>query len=249
MLTEDQWSGFTCGNAVRDEWYRYHANRGVLYEYLGNYGKAVAAYLVGRKEHGRLLELYEAADQRSDLLRIDGEGDCAAIQPIRWMARACTGPILQAIFPRIVEIRELEQSRNWSALADILVTWSHDPLARREYEIAEAVRLLARHPRETVPILVDSLPGDGSGILVHALVMTGEDGRAALERLYPDSSWRLQRLIEQRYRLGPRAEFRWPDGVFSFPSIPRKLKLPRSCGWRYAPTPRRSQRPKYACRM
>ena len=265
QLAQGKYGGF-CGNAMRDRWYRQHVNRGVIHEHLGNYDKAVADYVLGGRvrEQVRVIALYEAAGQRNDLLKILEEderaartgapcvptvGDDASLREFAFRT-----PVMRRRSSRIQEIRQLEKSRDWSALADILApTVGRDLKPREEYEITEAANLLAKHPREAVPILVDRLnspnrSGYSIFILVNALILAGEDGTKALDALYPSSSVYLKRLIE-RHRTGELVysgrPFGRPYGVLPFPPIPDRLELPDRCQWRCSPAA--PGRPKYVC--
>jgi tetratricopeptide (TPR) repeat protein len=207
--------------------YRYDMNVAILYEYLGQYRKAVGAYLMAARwlPHARapvrLFELYEAAGRQRDLstlVRSDGRRD-----PVRERSGGGRASIvrrgdcwgiarLDTVIDRISEIRAFEKSHHPDALAEIL-----DPGADE------------RERRDDDPLL----------LLFYAFDLArSERTRVADELLKP---------LIKRSRSVLLAEVE-PEPVepsmvlFPLPPIPKRLALPRSCECLY---PSKSG---YACR-
>jgi tetratricopeptide (TPR) repeat protein len=140
----------------------------VLHEYVKEYDGAVSGYLtLGTTAASlRLLALYDAANQLPTLLKLverESKWFDAATRPYR---RECQNGA--ACLPReselyrtvhgMLDLRKLEMERNWRALLSVL---EPPPVGgqweRPDHEARDAARLLARHPRETLPLLLQNV--------------------------------------------------------------------------------------------
>jgi hypothetical protein len=198
----------------------------VLHEYVKEYDGAVSGYFtLGTTTAGlRLLALYDAANRLPTLLKMierESEWFDAVTKPYR---RECQNGVacspqeseLYRTVHRMLDLRKLEKERDWPALLAVV-----EPPAvgrqweRPDHEPREAARLLARHPRETLPLLLPNvskrpyypyalgLTGRAEAVavlqeevrkeknywqllsLIDALLAAGPAGAAALEALYP----------------------------------------------------------------
>lgn len=210
-----------------------HGNRqvlreAVLSEYVQDYDAAVSGYFTLGDAHTglRLLALYEAAGQLPDLMHLveqENRWYDALMRPYRTKcAEGGYCPPGESELHRTVHgmlaVRELERARDWPTLLSLLEPlpkgegWTHPP-----HELREAARLLARHPKATLPLLLPNvskreyfayalgLTGRPEAVaalreevtkeknfgqllaLIDDLLLAGPSGAAALDALYPDA--------------------------------------------------------------
>lgn len=121
----------------------YGLHEGLTYEHLGLYREAVDAYL--RVYAPRLVDLYEAAGQLDDLKRIISRRD----------PTPSTGSVSLEFQPSrnlrdMLEIRAMAEAHAWPRLLELLRHWSKGSGNGRQNYLA---KMLARYPRETLPLL------------------------------------------------------------------------------------------------
>lgn len=220
-----------CGNARAEFAFRYALFQAICHEYLGEYRQASNLYWRQVEDRGlyqnptihlRLLDLYEAAGQRESLLKLL---DAVDVHLQERVARELKHPLDAEMLERIrpsatireaMRIRSLGTRHQWADL--IAMCHSKGTTAGPEEEYArsgnwqgaEAVKLIARYPRETVPLLIktarsienqrgnDSSDGPDRRWLYYALGECGTDDaiayleeRARLE----ENIWPLHSVI------------------------------------------------------
>jgi tetratricopeptide (TPR) repeat protein len=239
-----------CGNE-HEEWaYRYDLYEGATLEHLGRLSEAVVAYCHatdhdaygGHEAEDRLLALYGAAGQMTDLRQIVAPSS------------------RREGFAYRLRIMDLEQKKAWPELV-------HEIRAVRRHEREPVVKALGRHGDETVPLLLaevdnvdkhgrsnggawralgrsatprtipaivarakreqsyDALSELGAGL--HA---AGPAGQAALAELGKDAPYRLRdalaRLVPDETREDGDPDEKADRIVF--PALPKKVRLPTS---------------------
>ncbi len=165
-------------------------------ERLGRYGEAAAAYL--RMLYGddslavswdpevslRLVDLYEAAGQADDLRAIleerDGSWARRRVEESRgWISRSEAERDAPGRFPRrVLELRRMEREQRWEDLAAVAAGGPEklDGYGPVYWEAAEACRILARHPAQSVRVLLGRAAGADPGArpwVIYALGLTG----------------------------------------------------------------------------
>ncbi len=181
-------------------------------DHLGRYAEAVPIYFAGSlgQMFGgdpdfavRLVDLYEAAGQMHDLVRmLDAEdrrceatlaGEIPAVQREQFEKRRPT-----RLVRRVIQIRQWGATKRWNKLLPLLritgaVSGPDEAHARRvHWEAVEAARVLATSPAETTPLLLPIRDQPGRGHWVYyALGLCGtEDAVAALvARARADDNW------------------------------------------------------------
>ena len=147
-----------CNVELQSAEYRHALHEGLTYEHLGLYTEAVQSYF--RTYLPRLVDLYEAAGQLDDLKQILAKRDQEYMNSVSEYAREKLSPErLQWHRPtrkvhEVLEIHALGHTRDWPALINLLRKWSLGGGDGREEVV---VRLLARYPEETMPLLKQEL--------------------------------------------------------------------------------------------
>ncbi len=213
-----------CGNERAYHNYRYAFYDGICLEYLGRPAEAVIAYYqaafptsalyFSSDAHFRILNLYEAAGQLPALLSILDEIDGRYFSMIEMMAniheRELNPEEVEAFRPtyvirRLLELRRLGEEERRDVLMDVVRIQGQDGVPHRDrgnWEVIEAVRLLALTPEESTADLLAALndPAEAfsHGWMMHALGVCGtQEGlswlkkRAAREK----NIWAAQSLI------------------------------------------------------
>lgn len=138
--------------------HRYALHEGLSYEHLGLYNEAVSAYL--RAYVPRVAELYEAAGQLDDLKRFLDRKDEESFNSATELARKkFSKEEMKKYHPtrnlhHILKIYALAHTRDWAALIQLLPKRSGG-VGGINHDLV--VRVLARDPRATVPLLKQEL--------------------------------------------------------------------------------------------
>lgn len=178
-----------CGNAADQQRYEYAFYEGICNEGLRDYTVAVEAYFRAVDAYtadapvARLIDLYEAAGQTDDLLSIledmDRRDRVAILKSCREhpMPDCLEGPdyYTSRRFRRILQIHDLEKTRDWDGLVDLLDCSDRDerPPGALGCDLVEAAKMLARHPRQALPVLRARLESGRSGEVGRILYAVG----------------------------------------------------------------------------
>jgi len=268
-----------CGTCQAHDQYKQALYEGLCYEHLGRYKDAVACYFRAIKAHPagpapqvRLVELYTAAGQLKDLLAL-AERQLREIpevnrgkEPVAQQAPQQHSPVPE-VMRRVIEFRQWEAAGEWAKLVAQLrarrtVAGPQEQYAQREnWEAVEAARILARHPDQAVPLLIEALPktqGADQKWLYYALGLCGT--QKAVEVLKA-AALKKENYASAVYALGLAGEAganalqalearatknlkiaiqRWKQGQLGqteepmpFPAIPKDISLPRKLRRRF----------------
>ena len=241
--------------------HRYALHEGLTYEHLGLYPEAADSYL--RVYILRVAELYEAAGQIDDLKQILSKRDQEYYSSISELAREkFSDEELKKYRPshklhKILEIHELGKNRAWPTLIQLLLSWSLGGGDGREDVV---VRILARHPEETVPLLKQEVaqPGAHPKLIYTALGLAGtpeavatlksiaekqENSFLALslvqalslagkpgEEALAELEKKAENELKKAIEHYKRGGLRQPNATIKFPALPAKLNLREETG-------------------
>jgi tetratricopeptide (TPR) repeat protein len=201
-----------CGTCAMSISLAYRRQEALCLDYLGRYAEAVPIYFAASSAGfmggdagmaSRLVDLYKAAGQMHDLLRmLDAEdrrfeatlaGEIPAVQRERFEKYRPT-----KLVRRVIQIRQWGATKRWDKLLPLLrITGTgsgpNEAHSRRaHWEAVEAARALATSPAETTSLLLPIRDQPGRGHWVYyALGLCGtEDAVAALvARAKADDNW------------------------------------------------------------
>ena len=148
-----------CNVEMDSAQYRYALHEGLTHEHLGQYTEAVNSYL--RAYVPRVADLYDAAGQLDDLKRFLDKKDEEYFNSTSELARQkFSREEMKKYYPSrkvrdVLKIYELGQTRDWPALIELLRKWTLDGGGGGREDIV--VRILARYPEETMPLLKKEL--------------------------------------------------------------------------------------------
>ena len=146
-----------CNVELQSAEYRYALNEGLSYEHLGLYTEAVHAYL--RAYDPRVAELYVAAGQLDDLKQYIDKKDEEHYNSANERARQkFSREEMKKYSPTnrlrsVMKFYELSDTRDWPAIIQRLRKSSGSGGGYQDL----LVRMLARYPEETVPLLKKDL--------------------------------------------------------------------------------------------
>jgi len=170
-----------CGTCQAGYRYRYAFYQGLCYDWLGEPATAVRLYCKAIRgplgppsapeAYLRIVDLYEAAGQREALGQlldaIDQQHLAEVKRHMKGEKQIDDQKILKSspsrTMRRVLELRQMEAAEDWHALIGLLkikgtVAGPDEAHARRgNWEAVEAARLLAKHSKATVPLLIARL--------------------------------------------------------------------------------------------
>jgi len=149
-----------CGTCQTSYEYKYALYEAVCLEYLGRYDEAVNQYL--KIYDARLAEIYEANGQLDDLKSIIARRDAPLVADYQkkyaWTPEKIAESLPSTNLSEFIKIYELEKASNVTALMNLARRFANGGGDGRQDVVA---KMLARHPRQTVPLIAGILRKDG----------------------------------------------------------------------------------------
>lgn len=177
-----------CGTCLWGYKYRYALYQGLCLEYLEKYNQAVKSYFravingfsSNPTIHIRLADLYQGAGQTAVLEKILDETDAYLVKKVvkEHGTKIYDDPdfdehLFTRAIRRVLEIRRLGENKDLTGLVELIkakgtVAGPEEYRARlRHWEAIEAAKLLARYPKQAVPLLKSKMDGDADDKLIY----------------------------------------------------------------------------------
>jgi tetratricopeptide (TPR) repeat protein len=269
-----------CGNGNAQISYNYAFFEGRCLELLNRHDEAVRLYFpyaLDGKLYAhpaiptRVVDLYESAGQLQDLKSVLDAQDRSAAESIRATfansGKRLSDDELRSYLPsktmrRIIELREWEKAKKWDQLIGCLriagtLGGPEEEWARGgNFQAVEAAKLLAKHPDETVPLIIKRFPKASADDkwFYFALGLSGSPDAVAFLKehaSHQENSWYCNTLVYCLSLAGENGKdalaelsntatgnlkgaihlldigyLGKDDKRMTFPPIPAKLKLP-----------------------